>query len=102
SVITAGTRISFPIRLASWLTVGLLSRAAHAEPESRGDRPMCAGMPEYMPGGAGTDRAMPAGTAARVMPWRTTRPNTCARPGAEGDAHADLARPLAHREGTTP
>src|SRR4030095_1145172 len=29
SVITAGTRISFPIRLASWLTVGLLSRAAH-------------------------------------------------------------------------
>jgi hypothetical protein len=35
--------------------VGLLSRAAHAEPESPGDRRMCAGMPEYMPGGAGTD-----------------------------------------------
>src|SRR5574342_361511 len=30
SVITAGTRISFPIRLASWLNVGLLSRGSHA------------------------------------------------------------------------
>jgi hypothetical protein len=30
SVITACTRISLPIRLASWLTVGLLSRAPHA------------------------------------------------------------------------